>query len=111
MAVVAMWQCDRDGKMFASKKDAEEYDKMLELAESFASLIEAKFSSISEEDAEAIGLLLSQHKEEVLAACKGKPEELLAIASKEQDTKESAAKDDKKSKKESSVVTPIAAKG
>ncbi|MCV6613398.1 MAG: YebG family protein [Cellvibrionaceae bacterium] len=29
MAVVAVWKCDRDGKMFENKKDAEEHDKML----------------------------------------------------------------------------------
>ena len=33
MAVVAMWQCDRDGSMFASKTEAQAYDRMLELAE------------------------------------------------------------------------------
>ena len=53
--------------MFADKKEAEAYDKMLELAEGFAALIGAKCESISEADAEAIGLLLSEHKDEVLA--------------------------------------------
>ena len=32
MAVIAVWKCDRDGTMFADKKEAEEYDKMLELS-------------------------------------------------------------------------------
>lgn len=95
MAIVAMWQCDRDGTMFASKKDAEAYDKMLELAHGFSQLIEAHATDISTEDAEAIGLLLAQHKDRVMAACKGKTDELEALA--EEDLGELA------------TVTPIAA--
>ena len=106
MAIVAMWKCDRDGSMFADKKEAEAYDKMLELAEGFAALIGAKCESISEADAEAIGLLLSQHKDEVLAACKGKPDALKAISSEE-----AAPPEDKTTKSKGAVVTPIAKKG
>lgn len=92
--------------MFADKKEAEAYDKMLELAEGFAALIGAKCESISEADAEAIGLLLSQHKDEVLAACKGKPDALTAISAEE-----AAAPEDKTTKSKGAVVTPIAKKG
>ena len=106
MAIVAMWQCDRDGSMFADKKEAEAYDKMLELAEGFAALIGAKCESISEADAEAIGLLLSQHKDEVLAACKGKPDALTSISAEE-----AAPTEDKTAKSKGAVVTPIAKKG
>lgn len=81
MAVVAMWQCDRDGRMFANKKDADAYDKMLELAESFTQFIEKNSTSISAEDAESIGLLLSKHKDKVVNACKGKTEALLSVNS------------------------------
>ena len=106
MAIVAMWKCDRDGSMFADKKEAEAYDKMLELAEGFATLIGAKCESISEADAEAIGLLLSQHKDEVLAACKGKPDALTAISAEE-----AAPAEDKTTKSKGAVITPIAKKG
>ena len=92
--------------MFADKKKAEAYDKMLELAEGFAALIGAKCESISEVDAEAIGLLLSQHKDEVLAACKGKPDALTAISAEE-----AAPAEDKTTKSKGAVVTPIAKKG
>jgi dsDNA-binding SOS-regulon protein len=104
MAIVAMWQCDRDGTMFASKKDAEAYDKMLELAQSFTTFIEANAASISADDAESIGLLLAKHKDQVVLACKGKPDELaLAVL-------EGEGTDDKAQKTEA-VVTPIASKG
>ena len=33
MVVVTMWKCDQDDSMFDNKKDADAYDKMLELAE------------------------------------------------------------------------------
>ena len=93
--------------MFADKKEAElAYDKMLELAEGFAALIGAKCESISEADAEAIGLLLSQHKDEVLAACKGKPDALTSISAEE-----AAPAEDKTTKSKGAVVTPIAKKG
>ena len=40
MAVLAVWKCDRDGSMFDNKKEAEEHDKMLELAANITQLIE-----------------------------------------------------------------------
>ncbi len=76
MAVVAVWKCDRDGTMFDNKKEAEEHDKMLELAANITCLIE-KHVDISEQDSEAIGLLLAQRRDKLAVACKGKPEVLL----------------------------------
>ena len=74
MAVVAMWKCDRDDSMFENKKDADAYDKMLELAEGFTAMLEKHAGSISEQDAESLGLLLSKNKEQLILALKGKPE-------------------------------------
>ena len=96
MAVVAMWKCDRDNSMFDSKKEADDYDKMLELAENFSAFLSREVEGISEKDAENIGLLLSTNKNLLMAACKGKPELLLDISGAEpQDT---------------SNITPLAAK-
>lgn len=77
MAVVAVWKCDRDGKMFDDKKAAEAHDKMLELAANITQLIEAQVNGISEEHSEAIGLLLAERRDQLAKACKGKPEALL----------------------------------
>ncbi len=77
MAVIAVWKCDRDGAMFENKKDAEEHDKMLELAANLTSLIEQHLPNIGEDDSEAIGLLLAKRRETLAKACKGKPELLL----------------------------------
>ncbi|WP_231757556.1 YebG family protein [Microbulbifer elongatus] len=78
MAVVAVWKCDRDGAMFDNKKDAEEHDKMLELAANITALIERNIEGVSEEASEEIGLMLAKRREVLAKACKGKPEELLA---------------------------------
>lgn len=77
MAVVAVWKCDRDGAMFDNKKDAEEHDKMLELAANITSLIESHISGIDDTVSEEIGLLLAKRRETLAKACKGKPEALL----------------------------------
>ena len=79
MAVVAMWKCDRDNTMFDDKKQADAYDKMLELAEQFTALLESQVEGVDEKSAEAFGLLLAKNKEQVMTACKGKPEVLAEI--------------------------------
>ena len=96
MAVVAMWKCDRDDSMFDSKKEADAYDKMLELAENFSLFLGKQIEGISEQDAENIGLLLSKNKNVLIAACKGNPDLLLDIGNEEQ--------------VEASNITPLTAK-
>lgn len=96
MAVVAMWKCDRDDSMFNNKKDADAYDKMLELAENFSLFLGKEIEGISEQDAENIGLLLSRNKNVLIAACKGNPDLLLDIGSEDQ--------------MEASNITPLTAK-
>ncbi|BBM02920.1 YebG family protein [Microbulbifer sp. GL-2] len=95
MAVVAVWKCDRDGAMFDNKKDAEEHDKMLELAANITSLIERHIEGIDEQVGEEIGLLLAKRRDALAKACKGKPEALL----EEESTEETSAE----------TVTPFAA--
>lgn len=77
MAVIAVWQCDRDGSMFEDRKLAEEHDKYLELAANITQLIEENIPGLDEKYSEAIGLLLAQRRELLAKACKGKPDELL----------------------------------
>ena len=76
MPVIAMWKCDRDGSMFDSKKEADAYDKMLELGEHFTALLEQQVAGIDEAKAESFGLLLAKNKELIIQACKGRPEVL-----------------------------------
>ena len=96
MAVVAVWKCDRDGAMFDNKKDAEEHDKMLELAANITALIERNVDGVSEDACEEIGLMLAKRRDVLAKACKGKPEALL----EEEESSEQA---------DSENVTPLAA--
>ncbi|MES9843981.1 MAG: YebG family protein [Candidatus Sedimenticola sp. PURPLELP] len=86
MAVIAMWMCDRDNSMHESKKDADAHDKMLELAEQFTMLMEEHLNGVDEKQAEEFGLLLAQHKDKIVQACKGKPEALNDLAGEEDNT-------------------------
>ena len=104
MAVIAVWQCDRDGTMFQDKKAAEEYDKMLELAENISALIDKAVPELDPQHAETIGLYLAKHRDVLARACKGKPE-LLAEdldATPGSNSQEDAIEDPK--------ITPIKAK-
>lgn len=92
MAVVAVWKCDRDGSMFEDKKLADAHDKMLELAEGIMVLIENNIKTVSEADAEAIGLLLAKRSDDLIKACKGKPEVLMQSAAEDATAKASSQK-------------------
>lgn len=103
MPVIAMWKCDRDGSMFDSKKDADAYDKLLELGESFTDLMLDQVKGLDENQAEEFGLLLARNKDLVVQAFRGKPE---VLADLPQADLEHSQKDEKDSKDN---VTKIAA--
>ncbi len=74
MAVVTLYMSDRDeSKQFTSKKEADDYDKKLELGSALGEFLDNKLASLSEEMAEEIGMLLADNKELLMAALKGKP--------------------------------------
>ena len=78
MAVVTLYMSDRDqSKTFNDKKEADNYDKMLELAENVSLWVEKEIPGLNEEQTESIGLLFANNKETLLKALKGKPELLL----------------------------------
>jgi hypothetical protein len=60
--------------MFENKKEADAYDKMLELGEQFSQLLEKVIPGVDEKAAEEFGLVMARNKELVIQACKGKPE-------------------------------------
>ncbi|TQV75141.1 hypothetical protein FLL45_09390 [Aliikangiella marina] len=94
MAVVTLFMSDRDkSKTFTDKKEADNYDKMLELAESVSIWMEKEIEGLNESQIESIGLLLAKNKDNLLKALKGKPELLL----------------EKSDSEDSENVTPISA--
>ncbi|WP_018013556.1 YebG family protein [Teredinibacter turnerae] len=91
MPVIAVWKCDRDGSMFDDKKAAEAHDNMLELAANITQLIESRISGISDENLEAIGLLLAKNSDALAKACKGKPSVLLELEEADTETTEDSS--------------------
>ncbi len=87
MAVIAVWKCDRDGTMFEDKKSAETHDRMLELAANISQLIENEIPGIEDEQLESIGLLLAKRSDDLVKACKGKPDVLLESRDDQNDEK------------------------
>ena len=81
MAVVTLFMSDRDtSKTFTSKKEADEYDKMLELAEAVSHFMEQKIEGLSEQQVEEIGLVFARNKDLLAQAIKGKSDVLFASA-------------------------------
>ncbi|MCO7223942.1 YebG family protein [Pleionea sp. CnH1-48] len=96
MAVVTLYMSDRDkSKTFTDKKEADNYDKMLELAENVSLWVEREIEDLNEQQVEALGLLIAQNKDVLAKAFKARPEQLLE--------KPEEASEDK--------VTPISANG
>lgn len=113
MAVVTLYMSDRDktGKTFVSKKDADEHDKKLELAENLSVFLGQRLSFLNEKQVEDIGFMLAEHRDLLAQALKGKPEVLLdaelATAS------EAAAADEESAENQSeneTVEAPVADK-
>ncbi len=78
MAVVTLYMSDRDqNKTFKDKKAADNYDKMLELAENVSLWFEQSIQGLSEQQIEDIGLLVAQNKDKLAQAIKNHPEKLL----------------------------------
>lgn len=89
MAVVTLFMSDRDtSTTFTSKKEADAYDKMLELAECISHFIEQNISDLSEQQIEDIGLLLARNKTQLSAAIKGNSEALLKCSQDKDGLKE-----------------------
>lgn len=112
MAVIAVWQCDRDGSMFQDKKAAEEYDKMLELAENISLLVERAAPDVTPEQGESIGLFFAKHRELLAKACKGKPEVLTEeiLQNNANELASDAVDEDTTEGKEAENVTRLSAK-
>lgn len=79
MAVIPMWQVDRDNSMFTSKAEADKHDLMLEIGEHFATAVRAVAPEVSNAQAEAIGLFLSKNRDAVAKLCKGSNDALSEV--------------------------------
>lgn len=77
MAVVALFMSDRDpSTTFTSKKEADEWDKTLELAEAVSEAVSKQMTDLTEDQLEQLGLLIAKNKAAFATACKGKADVL-----------------------------------
>ncbi|AJQ92129.1 YebG family protein [Gynuella sunshinyii] len=89
MAVVTLFMSDRDeSRTFTSKKEADAYDKMLELAEGISHFVGREIDGLSERQAEDIGILFARHAEVLAAAMKGKTDVLFEPLAQQEDSSE-----------------------
>ena len=85
MAVEARYVVVRKGEEVLSttdKKQADEYDKMLDIADAMSDLISRSGVTMNEQDNEELSVYLAQHKNELLTALgvkKAKPKVKVSI--------------------------------
>ncbi|QQX82169.1 YebG family protein [Shewanella sp. KX20019] len=83
MAVITKFVVVREGveKMtFTSKKEADAYDKMLDVADNLIPFLSRAELDLADNDIEKIGFYLAQHKDELQSLLKGSvPEKKKAI--------------------------------
>lgn len=74
MAVITQYVVQHKGVdklVTTDKKEADQYDKMLEVADNLTAYIQAKGVELSEDVAEELGILLAKNKESVGKLLKG----------------------------------------
>ncbi|MFT4652978.1 MAG: dsDNA-binding SOS-regulon protein [Kangiellaceae bacterium] len=74
MAVITQYVVQHKGVdklVTTDKKEADQYDKMLEVADNLTAYIKAKGVELSEDLAEELGILLAKNKESVAKILKG----------------------------------------
>lgn len=82
MAVEVVYRSSRDlERLFMDKAEADRHDKMLELAEALAAVLQQASPSLSEQQTEDIGIFMARHRELFAKAFKSSPEALAELSS------------------------------
>lgn len=77
MAVEVVYRSSRDlERLFMDKAEADRHDKMLELAETLAATLQRVAPTLSEQQAEDIGIFMARHREAFAKAFRNSPEAL-----------------------------------
>ena len=102
MAVIVKYIVVRNGveKMtFTTKKEADAYDRMLDIADGLFEFIESEGPDIDEKLLEELTFFLSEHREKAMSILKGvKPKEELPSPEKAKKSTEKTTKKTKKAK-------------
>lgn len=77
MAVEIVYRSSRDPEqLFMDKAEADRHDKMLELAETLATVLQAAVPGLAEQQAEEASIFMARHREVFAKAFKSNPEVL-----------------------------------
>ncbi|HHK0524403.1 TPA: YebG family protein [Pseudomonas aeruginosa] len=77
MAVEVVYRSSRDQKrLFMDKAEADRYDKMLELAETLAEVLQKAVPSLKEEQVEELGIFMAKNRDAFVRAFKNQPDAL-----------------------------------
>ncbi|WP_371376361.1 YebG family protein [Thalassotalea aquiviva] len=97
MAVESRFVVIRNGvevETFMDKKSADEYDKMLDMADSLSELFEQSALELNETQLEDISIYLAKHREDVLVALQAKkPKETKKAVAKTKSQPKASNKD------------------
>lgn len=77
MAVEVVYRSSRDPeRLFMDKAEADRYDKMLELAETLAEVLQKAVPSLKEEQVEELGIFMAKNRDAFARAFKNQPDAL-----------------------------------
>ncbi|SDH64068.1 YebG family protein [Pseudomonas panipatensis] len=77
MAVEVVYRSSRDPeRLFMDKAEADRHDKMLELAETLADVLQKAVPSLNETQVEEIGIFMAKNRDAFARAFKNQPEAL-----------------------------------
>lgn len=80
MAVEVVYRSSRDlERLFMDKAEADRHDKMLELAEALAAALHKATPSLSEQQADDLGIFMARHRDLFAKAFKNNPEVLAEL--------------------------------
>jgi dsDNA-binding SOS-regulon protein len=80
MAVEVVYRSSRDPeRLFMDKAEADRYDRMLELAESLAGVLQRAVPSLSEEQVEELGIYMARNREIFARVFRNQPNALAEL--------------------------------
>jgi dsDNA-binding SOS-regulon protein len=80
MAVECVYRSTRQPEViFMTRSEADEHDRKLEVAENLSALIRHVLPSLSEDDAETLGIYMAERREKLMPALKKNPEAILEL--------------------------------
>ncbi|MCY1273740.1 YebG protein [compost metagenome] len=86
MAVEVVYRSSRDPeRLFMDKAEADRHDRMLELAERLAEVLQKAVPSLNEEQVEELGIFMAKNRDTFARAFKNQPDALGELSAADSD--------------------------